>query len=145
MPLKESTNASTEGHQDIEEILGLKSRITVNSLRHGLPTQSIQRLGVHLGLTQSQVLRLLGFGKQRYSRREERGRLTVDESDLVVRFARLLVLATLLFEDNVSAASWLNTPAVALGNETPLAHATTGFGARNVERLIGRLEQGIPT
>lgn len=67
------------------------------------------------------------------------------ESDRVVRYAELLHRAVEFLGDNDAAARWLDTPSVALDGETPLDHATTEFGARDVIRLIGRLEHGIPT
>jgi len=69
----------------------------------------------------------------------------VDESDRVVRYAMLLVLAIEMFEDEGDAAEWLKVSAMALGGETPLNHATTEMGGRSVERLIRRLEYGVPT
>ena len=67
------------------------------------------------------------------------------ESDRVVRYAELLYRAVGFLGDSDAAARWLEIPSAALDGETPLDHATTEFGARNVLRLIGRLEHGIPT
>jgi putative toxin-antitoxin system antitoxin component (TIGR02293 family) len=64
----------------------------------------------------------------------------------LVRFARLFRLATELYDgDEEAAREWLRKPAPALDGETPLDHADTEAGAREVEVLIGRLEHGVYT
>ena len=62
-----------------------------------------------------------------------------------MRYAELFGSAVELLGDAAAAALWLRTPAPALKGETPMDHATTEFGARDVIRLIGRLEHGIAT
>jgi len=91
------------------------------------------------------LIKLLGISERTFARRKTHGRLAVDESDRVVRYALLLVLAIEMFEDEGDAAEWLKASALALGGETPLSHATTEMGGRNVERLIGRIEHGVST
>lgn len=98
-----------------------------------------------MGVTQMELTEALGVSKRTYQRRLISGVLNKDESDRVVRYAQLFALASDLFEDDSAAAQWFKRKAPALCNETPLEHATTELGARNVERLIGRLERGIPT
>ena len=44
-----------------------------------------------------------------------------------------------------AARDWLAKPARALDGETPIEHADTEAGAREVENLIGRLEHGVYT
>ena len=62
----------------------------------------------------------------------------------MIRLARLKDLAlTLMNGDDAAAISWLRTPLEILGGETPLEHASTEMGARDVEDLIGRLRHGV--
>lgn len=80
------------------------------------------------------------------ARRKEQGRLGPEESDRLVRFARVFARALELFEGTTdSARAWLSAPQRALGGATPLALAATDVGANEVQNLIGRLEHGIPT
>jgi len=139
------TRSSTVLRDAVGEIVGLKGPITIERIRGGLPASALGRLGEFLDLTQAELTTTLNVSKQTFQRRLKAGVLNEAESDRVVRYAQLLALASDLFEDDDAAAQWLKTPAPALGNETPLEHATTEMGARNVERLIGRLEHGIPT
>ena len=67
-----------------------------------------------------------------------------DESDRLLRAARVLDRAIALFDgDRKAALEWLGSPLRALGGESPLDVATTDLGARQVENLIGRLEHGV--
>jgi putative toxin-antitoxin system antitoxin component (TIGR02293 family) len=64
----------------------------------------------------------------------------------VLRFARLFRLALELYDGDADAArAWLQKPARALDGVRPLDHAETEEGAREVERLLGRLEHGVYT
>jgi putative toxin-antitoxin system antitoxin component (TIGR02293 family) len=79
------------------------------------------------------------------ARRRLEGRLGPEESDRLVRAARVVGRAIELFEDDVRAArQWLEAPQRALGGVAPLEFATTDVGARAVETLIGQMEHGIP-
>jgi putative toxin-antitoxin system antitoxin component (TIGR02293 family) len=72
--------------------------------------------------------------------------LRPDESDRLVRAARVFSQAVGLFEgDGNAARQWLTVPQPALGGSTPWEYAATDLGAREVEGLIGRLEHGIPS
>ena len=42
-----------------------------------------------------------------------------------------------------SAAEWLKTPNLSLGDKTPLEYADTEVGAREVENLLGRIDYGV--
>jgi len=49
-----------------------------------------------------------------------------------------------LFEGNkTSAEEWLNSPKSMFNSSTPLKHANTIDGAKDVLMLIGRLEHGV--
>lgn len=129
----------------VDAILEHGRPLSVDSVREGLPVQTVESLAGSLLVTSATLQRWLGLSKQTYARRRKQGRLSVTESDRVVRYAELLHWAVEFLGDNDAAARWLDTPSTALDGETPLDHATTEFGARNVLRLIGRLEHGIPT
>ena len=66
------------------------------------------------------------------------------ESDRLVRFALLKDAALEMMHGNGAATrQWLRTPLEVLGGETPLEHADTELGARDVEDLIRRTQHGI--
>lgn len=59
------------------------------------------------------------------------------------QYARILKLATAVFEDKQKAISWLSRPQVGLGDKVPLEMIETEDGAREVENLLGRIEHGV--
>ena len=79
------------------------------------------------------------------ARRKAAGRLEREESDRLLRASRVFGRALELFEGDADAArEWLLDRQPLLGGLVPLELATTDVGAAEVERLIGRLEHGIP-
>jgi putative toxin-antitoxin system antitoxin component (TIGR02293 family) len=116
-------------------------------VKTGLPVAELDALRELLGLTMENLARRIGISIATLSRRRQSGRrLDAAHSDRVLRFARLFRLATELYDgDEGAARAWLSKPARALDGETPLDHAETEAGAREVEYLIGRLEHGVYT
>ena len=85
----------------------------------------------------------LGISKATLHRRKTAGRLEPDESDKVVRFARLMGKAVEVFENETAARAWLSSPQYGLGGEAPLDYAMTELGAREVENLLGRIDHSV--
>ncbi len=129
----------------VAAILRQPQGVTVETVREGLPVESLERLAERLQVTSAALQRWLKLSRPTYARRRAEGCLSAEESDRVVRYAELYRRAADLLGDESAVAQWLGTPAAALGGETPMDYATTEFGARDVIRLIGRLEHGIPT
>jgi len=116
-------------------------------VKAGLPVGELDTLRELLGLTMENLAGRIGISIATLSRRRHSGqRLDAGHSDRVLRFARLFRLAVELHDGDAAAArAWLSKPARALDGETPLDHAETEAGAREVENLIGRLEHGVYT
>lgn len=72
-------------------------------------------------------------------------RLTQDEGERVVRFARLRELAEDVVGSEDAARAWLLAPQRGLGGAIPLDHASTEIGAREVEDLLWRIGNGVIT
>jgi putative toxin-antitoxin system antitoxin component (TIGR02293 family) len=116
-------------------------------VRAGLPIAEVEALRELLGLTVEGLAGRIGISIATLSRRRQSGEpLDPAHSDRVLRFARLFRLAAELHDgDEDAARAWLTKPAPALDGESPLDHAGTEAGAREVEDLIGRLEYGVYT
>lgn len=124
----------------VYELLDLHEKI-----EHGLPFAALERLRSALDLPLSRFAGLVKIPPRTLARRREAKRLQADESDRLVRLARIVGLAIQLFEGGLEEArGWLLSPHPALGNAVPLEFAANEVGAREVENLIGRLEHGIP-
>lgn len=136
-------------HGNYKELLGLRAENNLAVVEHverGLQFNSVERLRQEMDLSAKDMAELLQIKFRTFLRRKEEGRLHPDESDRVIRASRLFGRALDLFDGNAEAAkSWLLGPQRALGGAVPLEIARTEVGAREVERLIGRLEQGVFT
>jgi putative toxin-antitoxin system antitoxin component (TIGR02293 family) len=56
---------------------------------------------------------------------------------------RLMETAARVLGNADRAKQWLSKPNRALGGKTPLDHTTTTAGIREVEDLLGQLENGV--
>lgn len=128
-------------------LLGLPSLKTPELLKRvasGFPYGVFERFQANIELSIEALAALVQIKRRTLARRREEGRLTAEESDRLLRAARVFGRALALFEGDVDAArDWFATPAPALGNRTPRDLAATELGVREVENLLGRLEHGV--
>lgn len=116
----------------------------LSMIKRGLRFSAISHLEAAFEASQKEIAALLSIAPTTLTRRKKEGLLHADESDRVVRLARLKDSALALTRgDDAAAISWLKTPLPILGGESPLEHAGTELGARDVEDLIGRLRHGV--
>jgi putative toxin-antitoxin system antitoxin component (TIGR02293 family) len=77
---------------------------------------------------------------------QENQRFTTDESERMVRIARVHALAAELFGDDAAARAWLNAPAAYVHGAaavTPYKLSVTDAGARLVEDMLLRTAHGV--
>jgi putative toxin-antitoxin system antitoxin component (TIGR02293 family) len=86
---------------------------------------------------------MLGLARATLHRRKLAGQLAPDESEKVIRFARLFSQAKEVFGGKEEARQWLAFPQYGLGGAIPLEYARTELGAREVENLLGAIEHGV--
>lgn len=125
--------------------LGLGPRPTdlIEAVKAGLPIRTFRTLAEALGVSDAELARLAGISGTTLTRRKRAGSLAPEESERVLRLARLLHRAAEVFGAADTAADWLKAPNRALGDIAPVAYAETEIGAREVENLLGRLEYGV--
>jgi len=75
-------------------------------------------------------------------RRERRQRLTVEESDRLVRLTRIQAMAEDVFGDAEKANRWLREPLGEIDRKPPLELAQTEIGARVVEQILAKIDWG---
>jgi putative toxin-antitoxin system antitoxin component (TIGR02293 family) len=115
----------------------------IATVRQGFPLRELENLRDALALPIEQVAAKVGMSKATFHRRKLEGRLTQDESDKVLRYARLMGHAISIFGSEENARQWLNAPQRGLCGSVPLDYAETEVGAREVEYLLGRIEYGV--
>jgi putative toxin-antitoxin system antitoxin component (TIGR02293 family) len=69
--------------------------------------------------------------------------LSNEESDRVVRVARILSLAEDVFASREKAFIWLRTADDRLDNRAPLRMLVTESGGRLVENMLWQIDEGI--
>ncbi|HEY4329050.1 MAG TPA: MbcA/ParS/Xre antitoxin family protein [Phycisphaerae bacterium] len=68
----------------------------------------------------------------------------VYSSEPKLNLPQLLAAADQLFDgDTTAARHWMRSPQYGLGGKIPNKHASTKKGAKEVERLIGRIRYGV--
>ena len=116
---------------------------TIQAIRDGLPLRELLDLQEALDVPLEALAARIGISKATLHRRKQEGVLTAAESDRVLRFARLIGQASAVFGGPDAARQWLNAPQRGLAGVVPLDYAETEAGAREVERLLGRIEHGV--
>lgn len=138
--------STDEGFADL---LGLPARSTlrlVAKIDEGFPYSVFDHFQRETGFPAATLAELIQVPVRTLHRRRAERRFSPEESDRLLRAARVVFLARRLFEGHMAEArQWLAEPEPALGGATPLAFSRTDVGAREVEALIGRLEHGVPS
>ena len=137
----------------IAEMLGgkkaLRKNIETSSelvelTRAGLPVAILGAIAHTLAIHRVSVAKLLGISERTLSRRLTiNARLTAEESDRMVRLARVLALAKETLGGMDHAGRWLQTPNRALQGERPFDRLDTDAGVRSVEQVLGRIAYGV--
>ena len=115
----------------------------IRRIQKGLPFSDLKALQTQIDVPLEQLAGKLSISRSTLQRRKTNGRLSPDESDKVIRFARLLEHATSVFGDIEKARAWLKHPQYGLGGALPLDYAETEIGAREVDNLLGRIDYGV--
>jgi len=93
-------------------------------------------------LSDGEIQEFIIPARTRRHRAEKKERLTVEQSDRLVRLTRILAIAEDVLGDASKARSWLRQPLGELGGKPPLELARTEAGARVVEQLLARIDWG---
>lgn len=137
------TQAVGEGAHGYVALLGLMTYDLPDLLRSiegGLTVRAFDRFVESTGLTPERAAEFADISRRTLATRREEGRLSRDESDRLVRAARIFGGALALFKgDRATAAAWLASGQPALGGSVPMDLARTDLGAREVERALDQL------
>jgi putative toxin-antitoxin system antitoxin component (TIGR02293 family) len=124
--------------------LGSDAAGMVAIVRQGVKSDIYGWLRQALAVSDNRLSAIIRVSQRTIQRRLREGRFHPDESERLMRVAKLTERAREVFGDLESAREWLKSPQFALGGEIPLEYADTEPGAQVVEDVLGRLEHGIP-
>jgi putative toxin-antitoxin system antitoxin component (TIGR02293 family) len=114
----------------------------VKLIRRGLPVGAVQFVLDSGRLTLAELDQIV-LPRKTLANRRRIGSLTPEQSDRLIRVARVLAAAEETFGNQEKAGAWLRRLTRALGGECPLHLLDTDEGAREVTALLGRIGHGI--
>ncbi len=112
-------------------------------IRHGLPFSALEALMVKFDLGREEVSEALHLPARTLTRRKAEQLLRPDESDRLVRLASVAARAVEVLGSAEKASRWLQRPNRSLGGQVPLELLDTSVGTRQVEEVLGRIEDGV--
>ena len=116
----------------------------IRQVQAGFPFSRLEEFQRRSGFSREKIAQFTAIPRRTVARRQRARHLHADESDRLLRVVRIFELTVGLFAGDLPAARrWLETAQAGLGGAAPLEFASTEVGAREVERLIGRLEHGV--
>lgn len=115
----------------------------LRAIETGLPIKMVRALmkDGEIGLTD--LARFLAPRRTLDRRFKENQRLTIDESDRLVRFMKILDLCEYTFGNRYEAMDWLRSPLLAFDEQPPIDLLKTSAGADAVNNLLERGRHGM--
>lgn len=111
-------------------------------VEHGLPPDSLALLREH-GLTFTEVSEIVISPRTLKHRRARGEHLSHEETDRVVRVARIVGLAEEIFGDRDKALLWLRSPDESIDDRSPLSMLHTESGGRLVENMLWQIDEAV--
>ena len=130
----------------VQQILGVhrlnSDQDLLKLVEDRVPTGVVEGLK-RSGLTDEEVYSLIVPRRTLSHRRTRREALSREESDRAVRLARIAALAEHVFGDSARAWRWLRAEKRQFRGRSPLRVMVTEAGARLVEELLYRIDEGM--
>ena len=130
----------------VQQILGVHRLSSDHDLlklvEERVPTGAVEGLK-RSGLTDHEIYSLIVPRRTLTHRRMRRETLSLEESDRAVRLARIAALAEHVFGDRKRAWHWLRAAKRQFHDRSPLQLMVTEAGARLVEELLYRIDEGM--
>jgi putative toxin-antitoxin system antitoxin component (TIGR02293 family) len=132
----------------IGDWLGLRAPATESDILRlvegRLGASVIKRLSA-LGLERSEIDEVVIPSRTLQHRRSRREKLTMEESDRVLRIIRVLSSAEAVYGGRERALAWLRKPQARLEGRSPLSLLKTDTGSRIVEETLIQIDEGMYT
>jgi len=129
-------------HQEPVSWSGAGAPRLVQLVRDGIPISAVDHF-LESGAISAGELHELVLPRKTLANRREMGRLNPEQSDRLLRVARLFVEAEEVFGAPAKAHGWLRRANAALEGQRPIDLLDTDEGMRLVAGLLGRISHGI--
>jgi putative toxin-antitoxin system antitoxin component (TIGR02293 family) len=130
---------------NIGEYIGIAPKSEFDLARiveKGIPPESLALLKLQ-GLTFTEVSEIVIAPRTLKHRRARGENLSHEETDRLVRVARIVALADEIFGDHAKALLWLRTEDDRIGGRRPLSMLQTEAGGRVVESMLWQIDEGV--
>lgn len=130
----------------IGDWLGVQSPTTESEILRiveGRLAPSVIKRLTALGLERSEIDEAVIPSRTLQHRRTRREKLTIEESDRVLRMIRVLSSAESVYGSRERALAWLRRPHPRLDGRVPLSLLKTDTGSRIVEELLIQIDEGM--
>lgn len=133
--------------QRMEEKLGLRNLLKtyqdlVAIIEEQLSTKAVSVLMEH-GIEEKEIYNLIIPRRTLQHRRARKERLTVEESDRLVRVVRIMTLAEKVFANREASMRWLRAPKKRFSGRTAMEMLSTEAGSRLVEEMLYQIDEGM--
>src|SRR5262245_7074003 len=129
---RKALNRQISGFEDLQD-----------AIRSGLPFATLEAVMEKLKIGLNEAAAVLHIPERTMARRKRDKRFPPDESDRVLRLARIYAHATEVFETEDDARDWIKDPNRALGGKRPLDLLDTDIGVQKVDAVLTRIQQGV--
>ena len=109
----------------------------------GLPISKLEEFSAYSGFALKDLLEVVIPARTLKHRRQRNEPLSMDESDRLVRVARLYELGVKVFGNPDKARRWLSKPKDRFDGRSPLAMMRTGLGGNAVEEMLYQIDEGM--
>jgi putative toxin-antitoxin system antitoxin component (TIGR02293 family) len=119
------------------QVARMPTAAAVALIRAGLPATAFEATAEALALTVDELATKLGVSPRTIrDQRQRKVRLSAENTEKLVRVARIQTLGRTLFSTDDGVADWLRTPAPALHGTKPIDLLDTDTGAREIEAVL---------
>src|SRR5262245_39930978 len=129
---RRALNRHISGFEDLQD-----------AIRSGLPFATLEAVMEKLQLSLTEAAAVLHIPERTMARRRKDQKLPPDESDRVLRLARVYAHATEVFETEEDARDWLKDSNRDLGGQRPLDLLDTDIGVQKVDAVLTRIQHGV--
>jgi putative toxin-antitoxin system antitoxin component (TIGR02293 family) len=113
----------------------------VELIEQGLPPDTADKLREFADLTTTEFGEIIPH--RSLSRARSRGRLSPEQSDRIIRAARIYAIAHEVCGNREKANRWVRRPNRALAGRAPISLLRTNIGADLVEDVLTRIAYGV--
>jgi putative toxin-antitoxin system antitoxin component (TIGR02293 family) len=131
-----------DGFDDVVGTRAGSEQDVVRMVESGLPLAVLDRL-LERGLSKQEVFHVVIPARTLKHRKSKRQALSKEESERVVRAARILARANAVLGDDHSALAWLRSPKKRFEGRAPLEMLSTEPGGRLVEEMLIQIDEGM--